>query len=79
MKLLGGEKNWEGGNNIYTLMYKIEHRKIYSIVITCMGKRTDIFIYMTDSLFSTPETNQTLEVNYPPIRLNKKSNLLPME
>ena len=69
MKSLGGGKNWESGN-IYThccIKWMINENLLTStekstqwFLITYMGKRMDIFIFMTDSLCHIPETNTTL-------------------
>ena len=63
------ERNQEDKNNMYPLLYKIDNKDLlYStgkstqqFAITCMKKRVDIyFIYTTDPLCCTTETNTTL-------------------
>ena len=55
VKPFEGRRNWEGGNNIFTLLYKIDdlkkptvqHRKFYSIVCNNLyGKKEWIYLYV---------------------------------
>ena len=77
-----GGINWEFGINIYTLLYmkQITNKDLlYStvnyiqyLIITCNGQESDkrihIYIYITESLCCTPETNTTQEINYTSIK-----------
>ena len=78
---IGGGLNWEGRNNIFKLLYKIDeqelivwHRKIYLIVCNNLygKKRMDTFICITDSPCCTPETNIKFLINSIPMKLNFK-------
>ena len=68
-KLLGGGRNWEGGNNPDTLPSEggdereptVQHRKICSIVSdNPYGKKRVILICKTDALCCIPKMNTIL-------------------
>ena len=51
-------------------MYGTRKAAQESVINYIVNKTMDIFICMTDSLCSTPETKATLQVNCIPIKLN---------
>ena len=72
--------NWEIRINRYTLLYvkQVTNKDLlYSTgnstqysVMTYVGKESKKeWIYITDSLCCTPETNTTLQINYTPIKI----------